>query len=1059
VAIPIEIELEGNSTLLHSPAIRRCSNLIAIVALFTIASGAAPVDFDRDIRPILSNTCYTCHGPDSNKRATEVRFDQKAGLFAELENASIVVPGQPAMSELYLRVTSDDPDVHMPPADQKQQLSVAQIDLLKLWIEQGAEYSNHWAFDSPQRSALPEVKQKDWPQNATDWFILSRLEREGFKPSQRAAKETLIRRVSLDLTGLPPTIDEVDAYLADKSANAFEKVVDRLLASDRLGEHFALEWLDAARYADSNGYQQDRTRTLWPWRDWVIRAFNSNMPFDQFTVEQIGGDRLPKPTTEQLVATGFQRNHMLNGEGGRIAEESRVEYVVNRVETMGATWLGLTLGCGRCHDHKYDQLSQREFYQFFSYFNSIDESGRVDAGGNANPVLAVPTVEQLDRKAQLTEQVAALEQQIKSTLTVEKQRAWEQKTLNDIENDRLRVYWHRITPASAKSEQGQTMTIEDDGVIFVTGKNPAKDNYDVTLNTDLKNITGIRLEALPHASFTSGGLARSDSGNFVLTELVIEVIPVNSDKPQGAKIASAQASFEQAGWKIAGTFDGNGSTGWAVHNPTNMKLARQAAFVFDAPIGGGQATRINVKLEHQSPHANHNLGRFRLSLTTEPNPKLDGMTSLPQNLVDALKVGPDKRNDAQKKVVADAFCKTSPEASAVQKRVDAARKQLSDVEKQYVRTMIMKDRVQPRETFVLKRGVWDDPDREQPIMPGTPAWLPSLPKDAPTDRLALARWLVSDENPLTARVIVNRYWQRFFGTGLVKTTEDFGTQGDRPSHPQLLDWLATEFVEQNWNVKHILKLIVMSATYQQSSSVLKSGERGRYAGTPRSALRTPNSIDPYNRLLWRGPRFRLTSHAIRDQALYLSGLLVERIGGPPVKPYQPLGIWSDNSLGKIKYQRDSGEKLYRRTLYTFWRRATAPTMLFDVATRQACEVGQRRTNTPLHALVLMNDITFVESSRKFAERVIKLGGAKPQDRLDLAFRMATSRNPNEREQAALLEVLNKMQPEYQAAPEAALKLLSVGESPRDESLDPAELAAYSAVMNLLLNLDEAITKE
>ena len=1029
------------------------------VALSVSAVSAAPVDFDRDIRPILSNTCYTCHGPDSNKRATDVRFDQKDGLFAKLDDTTVVVPEKPANSELYLRITSDDPDVRMPPAAQKQQLSAAQIELLKLWIEQGAEYSNHWAFDPPERQPLPEVNQKKWSQNGIDWFILSRLESEGFKPSEQAAKETLIRRVSLDLTGLPPTIDEIDAYLADGSPNAFEKVVDRLLASERFGEHFALEWLDAARYADSNGYQQDRTRTLWPWRDWVIRALNSNMPFDQFTIEQIAGDRLPKPTTEQLVATGFQRNHMLNGEGGRIAEESRVEYVVNRVETMGATWLGLTLGCGRCHDHKYDQLSQREFYQFYSYFNSIDESGRVDAGGNANPVLPVPTRAQLDRKVQLTEQVAALEQEIKSTLTIEKQRAWEQKTLGDIENDRLRVYWRRITPASAKSQQGQTMTIQDDGTVFVTGKNPAKDNYDVALNTDLKNITGIRLEALPHASFTNGGLARSDSGNFVLTELVIEAIPANSDKPQRVKIASAQASFEQGTWKVTGTFDGNNSTGWAVHNPANMKLARQAAFVFEAPIAAGKATRINVKLQHQSPHVSHNLGRFRLSLTTEPSPKLDGKSSLPQNLVDALRIEPGKRNDVQKKLVVDAFRKTSPEASAVQKRVDAARKQLSNLEKQYVRTMIMKDRAQPRETFVLKRGVWDDPDREQPIKPGTPAWLPSLPEDAPTERLALARWLVSDENPLTTRVIVNRYWQHFFGIGLVKTTEDFGTQGDRPSHPQLLDWLSIEFVEQKWNVKHMLKLIVMSATYQQSSSVLKSGLRGRYAGVSESAYVPTHKIDPYNRLLWRGPRFRLTSHAIRDQALFLSGLLVERIGGPPVKPYQPIGIWSDNSLGKIKYQRDSGEKLYRRTLYTFWRRATAPTMLFDVATRQACEVGQRRTNTPLHALVLMNDITFVESSRKFAERVIMDAGAKPQDRLNLAFRMATSRNPNEREQEALLEVLNKMRPEYQANSEAALKLLSVGESPRDESIDPAELAAYSAVMNLLLNLDEAITKE
>lgn len=1021
-----------------------CLSLVVICQLVILpASGVPPIDFDRDIRPILSNTCYTCHGPDSNKRSTDIRFDQRDGLFAKLDGSTVVVPGKPDQSDLVRRITSKDADVRMPPADQKQQLTAEQIDLMKRWIVEGASYSDHWAFVAPKRPRLPALKQATWPSNSIDHFVLAELERQEFSPSAQASKETLIRRVTLDLTGLPPTIAEIDAFLADRSDNAFEKVVDRLLASDRFGEHFALAWLDAARYADSNGYQQDRTRTMWPWRDWVIRALNSNQPFDQFTIEQIGGDKLPSPTTEQLVATGFQRNHMLNGEGGRIAEESRVEYVMNRVETMGATWLGLTLGCGRCHDHKYDPLAQREFYQFYSYFNSVDERGNVDAGGNANPVLTVPTPEQLKRKVELSEQLTKLNQEIKSVSTIAKQREWEQVISKQLTGEEPRKFWHPIKPTVAKSEQGQTTTIEDDGVVFVTGKNPAKDNYNVELKTDLANITGLKLEALPHASFTNGGLARSDSGNFVLTELIVEAIAAQSDKPTRVKIASAQASFEQNGWKVAGAFDGNSATGWAVHNPSNPRIARQAVFVFAAPVAGGKNTQLRIRLEHQSPHPSHNLGRFRLSLTTEASPKLDGKAGLADGLVNALRVPPDKRNASQQKVVADEFRKLSKDVSAVQKRIDSTRKQIGDLEKQFVKTMIMRDLAKPRETFVLKRGVWNDPDRDQPIQIGTPAWLPALPKDAPKNRLALAKWLVSAENPLTARVVVNRYWQHFFGQGLVKTTEDFGTQGDRPTHPELLDWLAVEFMEQKWNVKHMLKLIVMSATYQQSSAITDK-------------LKT---ADPYNQLYARGSRFRLSAHAIRDQALFLGGLLVERIGGPPVKPYQPAGIWSDNSLGKIKYERDSGENLYRRTLYTFWRRATPPTMLFDVATRQVCQVRPRRTNTPLHALVLLNDITFVEASRKFAERVLKSDAKTPAARLNLAFRMSTGRHPTESEQATIVKIFNRVRADYVAEPKNADALRSVGESPSDKSLDSIELAAYATVFNMFLNLDEVITKE
>jgi hypothetical protein len=1006
------------------------------------AQSSGKVDFDRDIRPILSNTCYTCHGPDANKRVTELRFDVEENVFGERDEP-VVVRGKPAESALIARITSGDPDFRMPPVDSKQQLSKAQIELLTRWVKQGAPYTGHWSFQPVVRPELPEAKQADWPRNGIDHFVLNRMTERKLQPSDRASKTTLIRRITLDLIGLPPTLAEVDAFLADDSPQAFEKVVDRLLASERFGEHFATAWLDAARYADSNGYQQDRTRTLWPWRDWVIRAFNSNMPFDQFSIEQLAGDQMENASLDQRVATGFHRNHMLNGEGGRIAEESRVEYVMNRVETTGAVWLGLTVGCARCHDHKYDPVSQREFYQLFSYFNSIDESGRVDAGGNANPVMPVPTKEQTTRQAELGQQLADLQKELRSVTTAEHLSAWEMAKLTELLKDDKPPVWELLKPDRFVSEQGQTMTLQADGSMLLTGKNPNNDNYEIEFGAGSSGITGIRIEAVPHPEFTKGGFARSDSGNFVLTDFSVQARRSKEKEFSSVKIGSAKASFEQGGLKIEKSFDGDSKTGWAVHNPSNMKIPRQAVYVFEKPIGGSEGTSLIVRMKHESQHAFHNLSRFRILVTTQPEPKLDTSDGGREALVNALKVESTKRNDAQKKLVAEEFRKGSSEVVAVQKKVDAAKKQQSDVDKQIVRTMVMRERKDARETFVLNRGVWDQPDKEQPIQPGTPDCLPGLPDDAPKNRLTLASWVVSKGNPLTPRVVVNRYWQRFFGTGLVTTTEDFGSQGERPTHPQLLDWLAAEFVDSGWNVKHILKLIVMSATYQQSST----------------ATSATMEADSSNQWLSRGARFRLTSQGIRDQALMVSGLLVNKLGGAPVKPYQPLGIWSDLSLGKINYVQDHGENLYRRTLYTFWRRASAPTMLFDVATRQVCKVRTSRTNTPLHALVLMNGDTYVEASRKLAERVMLGGGPSDEDRLAYGFRLATCRHSAEAERSVLSDVLDKVRADYSSDVEKVNALLARGESPVNDKLNRSELASFAAVMNMILNLDEVITKE
>jgi len=796
---------------------------IALLALAGSVCAAEPkVEFNRDVRPILSDTCFACHGPDKAKRKGDLRLD-----VAD-EGKKVVVPGKPEQSELFKRITSHDESERMPPSKAGRQLAKGQIEVLKRWIEQGAEWQPHWAFVAPKVPPLPQVKDSKWPRNGIDHFVLARLQAEGLLPSAEAEKITLIRRVSFDLTGLPPTPKEVDDFLADNSSNAYEKVVDRLLASPRYGERMALDWLDAARYADSNGYQQDRTRTLWPWRDWVIKAFNDNMPYDRFTIEQLAGDLLPNATLDQKVATGFNRNHMLNGEGGRLAEESRVDYVVDRVETTSTVWMGLTLGCARCHDHKYDPFSQKEFYQLYAYFNNISESGSVDRGGNAGPVLKVPSAEQAQRLAKLTAEIADLEMSIKT-------------------------------------------------------KPPSPSVADV------QRLVLARL--LPGAS----GIALS--------------IPEQALKPTG-----------------------------------------------------------------------------------------------------------------------------------IQQQIGARRRELDALNKAIPETMVMDERTPPRTSAVLIRGVYDRyGEKVEPAVPGT---LPALPKDAPKNRLALARWLVAPDHPLTARVAVNRLWQLYFGLGLVKTTEDFGVQGEQPAHPELLDWLATEFVRLKWDLKAMHRLIVTSATYRQSSR-----------STP-----TLRERDPDNRLLARGPRARLSSLTIRDQALFASGLLVEKLGGPPVKPYQPPGIWEEMSFNQIRYVQDKGESLYRRSLYIFWRRTVGPTTLFDTASRQVCTVRPSRTNTPLHALILLNDPTYVEAARALGQRLL-LEAKTPDERVILGFRLVTSRRPAEQEQTILKGAVERLLRQYKADPVAAEKLVSIGESPRNSKLDVSELAAYTALASLLLNLDEVITKE
>jgi hypothetical protein len=776
-----------------------------------LAAAEAAPRFDRDIRPILSNKCFACHGPDAGKRQAGLRLDEREAAFAPADSGEPpIVPGRPDESELVRRIFSDDESEQMPPPESNRQLSQPEKELLREWIAAGADWQAHWSFVAPKRPEPPAVEPAGRARNPIDQFILARLQAAGLEPAPEADRPTLLRRLSFDLTGLPPTPAELDAFVADASPDAHEKVVDRLLASPHYGERMALEWLDAARFADTHGYHLDSGRDMTAWREWVIEAFNANLPFDRFTVEQLAGDLLPGATLAQQIASGFNRNHMINFEGGAIPEEYHNAYLVDRVNTTATVWLGLTLACTQCHDHKYDPFTQKEFYQLYAFFHNVPENGLDGAQGNAAPLVKAPTPEQQEKLAALDREIAE----------------------------------HEARAA-----------------------------------------------------------------------------------------ANAQATAEEK----------------------------------------GRAADELAKL----------------------------------------------------------------------------RKQREELDNRQRTAMVMTELPAPRDTFVLVRGQYDQPG--QKVTADVPAALPPLPSDAPRNRLGLARWLVDPQQPLVPRVIVNRFWQMYFGTGLVKTAEDFGSQGERPSHPELLDWLAREFVDSGWDVKHIQRLIVTSATYRQASRV-------------RPALL---AADAENRLLARGPRFRLPAEFVRDQALAVSGLLDRRIGGASVFPYQPEGLWTELSSRQDSgnwsaqvFVQSHGPDLYRRTMYTFWKRTSPPPQLstFDAPDRETCTVRRARTNTPLQALILLNDPTYVEAARKLAERLLREGGPSAAGKARLAFRLCTARQPTAEEESELVAAYEAQLARYAESAERARALLKVGESPADAALDPAELAAWTIVSSIVLNLDETVTK-
>jgi len=975
--------------------------------------------FGKHILPILRAHCTTCHAAGDSPAKLDLSGSdgfRKGGVSGPL-----VVPGDPQRSLLLRRLKGLDGKPQMPMGFVP--LSAEKLRLIEDWIASGAAMSEHrgvhWAYVAPVRPPVPRTPGVG-SKNPIDAFVRARLAKEGLKPSPRASKETLIRRVTLDLTGLPPTLAEVDAFLADRSPNAYEKVVDRLLASPHYGERQARIWLDLSRYADSDGYEKDLRRTAWLYRDWLVNAFNSNMPFDQFTIEQIAGDLLPKPTQWQLIATGFHRNTMFNQEGGVDQMEAHYEVVLDRVGTTGSVWLGSTLACARCHDHKYDPFTQEDFYAMYAFFgNSVirprgDQSVSEEKWHEAE--MAAPTPEQRSRLIALEQEIARANYRL-SRPTPEVTRAfreWLGQLAQPIEWSVLQFEGRQVAGGGKAHPLG-------DGSYRVSGPNPKKDRY--TLTTSLKEdrtITGVRLEALADDQLPGNGPGRAPNGNFVVTG-----IQVMLDGRQ-VELADAAADFTQAQFDPASVVARDVRKGWAIVPQTGKSHIWVADTAVPVHVRKGQ--ELKVVIECDSPYEMHNLGRFRIFTCSAVGP---ASRLQPPEIVDLAKSN-DRTPDAERALM-QRFVAMAPITREIRARLGRARSERDRLKAQIPTALIMKDKphIGPLYAFIHQRGEYLSPTRK--VMANTPAFLPPMDPKWPRNRLGLAKWLVDRRNPLTARVEVNRIWEQYFGRGIVETLEDFGTQGAPPSHPELLDWLAVELMESGWNTKAIHRLIVTSETYQQTSK----------------ATRELQAKDPKNELLARGPRFRLDAEAIRDSALAISGLLNRTIGGPSVFPYQPPGVWN-NPFDGSQWIESTGGDQYRRSIYTFIRRTSPyPALIaFDGTSRESCTVRRLRTNTPLQALALLNDLGMIQAAKALGRRMMTEGGSRPDSRVEYGFRLCTARYPTQAEKARLVALYEKLHAEYLLRPDDARALAG----------DPQQ-AAWCLVANVLLNLDETITKE
>jgi hypothetical protein len=1004
--------------------------------------------FNRDVRPILSDNCFLCHGFDIGRRKADLRLDTADGMVADHKGHQAVKPRDLAGSELWRRVSSTDPKVIMPPPDSGKKLKPEQIATLRRWIEQDGAFQKHWAFEAPVRPPVPAVQNTQWPRNDVDRFILATLEAKQLEPSPEASKETLIRRLTLDLTGLPPTPEEVDAFLADKQPDAYERLVDRLLESSHYGEQMARYWLDVARYGDTHGLHLDNERSMWPYRDWVVSAFNKNLPYDKFTIWQLAGDLLPNPTREQLIASGYNRCNVSTSEGGAIDEEFQVRYAVDRVEATSTAWLGLTMGCAVCHDHKLDPIYQKEFYEVFSIFNNISEKAM---DGNAllpPPSMPLPTPEQEKELADLDQHRKEVDQQI-HTMLASLEYTDPATLTNALPPEPKEIVWvDDDFPAKANvtndGEANQWVT-RDQGPVHGgerslrrTGKGLhqtffTKSAKPLTVRTGDKFFAYVYLDPKdPPKSImlqyhTDEWRNRANWGD----EDAIPFGEKGSSKiqigalPETGKWVRLEVDAAKLGFTGRARVTGLAFTqfgGTAYWDDAGLDTIRDPAKDPDVSFVAWQKFERGLGDKSMAPDAIKQLLKK-----------------------DATKCQPEDQQKLREYFLASVYEDPKSALAPLRSEIKSLKQKREEIEKEEPATMISHELDKPRPAWILIRGQYDK--HGEPVGPGVPSILPPLPKSDVTNRLTFARWLVDPKHPLTARVTVNRLWQQFFGIGIVKTAEDFGTKGEWPSHPELLDWLATEFMRNGWDVKQMVRLLVTSATYRQDSRV-----------TPKVL-----EMDPENRLLAHGPRYRLDAEVLRDNALFIGGILNLKMGGRGVRPYQPSGIWEAvgyTTSNTAKYTQDHGDALYRRSLYIFWKRTAAPPLMttFDAPSREQCRARRERTNTPLQALMTLNSTTYFEAARHLGYRMLHEGGKDDADRLRYGFRLATSRFPTESESAILADSLASQRNHYAADTDDAKKVISAGESPVETDVTPVELAAYTMVGNLMLNLDEVVTK-
>ncbi|MCG8651383.1 MAG: PSD1 and planctomycete cytochrome C domain-containing protein [Pirellulales bacterium] len=1023
------------------------TRMFCLVVLWAGISGGVsvaeePIDFGRDIRPILSDNCFFCHGPDEENRAADLRLDSSQ---AALDRA--IVPGDLEASELISRIVTDDADLRMPPPDSGKSLSPEQIDKLRRWVLAGANYQTHWAFVTPVRPAVPRVGRADWVRNEIDAFVLSRLEAEQLSPSPPAQRAVWLRRLSLDLIGLPPDPDEVDAFVADTSDQAYQAAIDRLLKSPHFGERWARIWLDAARYADSNGYEKDAPREMWFYRDWVIKALNRDLRYDDFVIQQIAGDLLDPGNQDALVATGFLRNSMINEEGGADPEQFRMEAMFDRMDAIGKSVLGLTIQCGQCHSHKYDPLTQHDYYRMFAFLNNTHDA-----------IVPVYTPEQQRQREQIHQRIAAIEQRLKDSSPnwAARMEDWEQSVRQ------AEISWQPLQPIDLPYE-GQKFRVLEDWSILSESYAPKASTPRFVVHTDVKNITGFRLELLMHPKLPRGGPGRSIKGAAALSEMAIEIAPadapdqrtkiklvaVSSDvnpakspQPDYLKDIKAKGGDQRVTGPAEFAIDGDKKTAWTTDiDPGRRNQPRKIVFVPETPIEGfpeGTAITFSPTMNHGgwNNNDNHNclMGRYRFSLTTAEQPLAD---PLPAAVRALLEVDQRKRSAEQQNAVFSQWRRTVADWRQANEEIDELWKQYPEGTTQ----LVLRERERPRQTAVLHRGDFLSPEEE--VQPGVPGFLHPLPENAELSRLTFAQWLVDKRSPTTARSIVNRIWQAYFGIGLVETSDELGSQSTPPSHPELLDWLAVELMENDWSLKHLHRLIVSSATYRQSSRLTE----------------TLYQRDPYNRLLARGPRFRVDAEIVRDITLSVSGLLNRQVGGPSVYPPAPRFLFDPPaSYGPKTWEEEEGENRFRRGLYTFRFRSVPYPMLetFDAVAGNVSCVRRNRSNTPLQALTSLNEPLFLESAKALAVKTLQEGGSSDQSRLRYAMRRCVARTPQPEELATLSELLQRQRERIQAGQIDAPAI--VGDL-RADAVSTQDLAAWTLVARVLLNLDETITKE